>query len=187
MQFAEDFLTNKKGDPQHNPTVNSCLVRIPGTINSKCGQIVKVVQRWDGQRPAINYLLRQFRRWLIDEKIEQRRQMNSRVARPQTINSTSTIWWIEKLLQTPIYDYRKLAVWRILVPYLINIRHISDDEAYDIYGAGLTNVILYGGNFNPDYMIRYNINSTKRGGYLPISEEKLKTGYSYLYKTTTGQ
>lgn len=37
MQFAEDFLTNKKGDPQHNPTVNSCLVRIPGTINSKCG------------------------------------------------------------------------------------------------------------------------------------------------------
>ncbi len=38
MQFAEDFLTNKKGDPQHNPTVNSCLVRIPGTINSKCGQ-----------------------------------------------------------------------------------------------------------------------------------------------------
>ena len=80
MQFAEDFLTNKKGDPQHNPTVNSCLVRIPGTINSKCGQIVKVMQQWDGQRPAINYLLRQFRRWLIDEKIEQRRQMNSRIA-----------------------------------------------------------------------------------------------------------
>jgi hypothetical protein len=25
MQFAEDFLTNKKGDPQHNPTINSCF------------------------------------------------------------------------------------------------------------------------------------------------------------------
>ena len=25
IQFAEEFLTNKKGDPQHNPTVNSCL------------------------------------------------------------------------------------------------------------------------------------------------------------------
>ncbi len=73
MQFAEDFLTNKKGDPQHNPSINSCLVRIPGTINSKCGQVVKIIQRWDGQRPAINYLLRDFRRWLINEKIEQLR------------------------------------------------------------------------------------------------------------------
>jgi hypothetical protein len=107
MQFAEDYLTNKKGDPQHNPTVNSCLVRIPGTINSKCDQIVKVVQRWNGRRPAINYLLRDFRRWLIDEKIEQRRQMNNRTVRPQMINSPATIWWIEKLLQTPIDDYRK--------------------------------------------------------------------------------
>jgi len=66
MLFAEDFLTNKKGDRQHKPSINSCLVRIPGTINSKCGQIVKVMQHWDGQRPAINYLLRDFRRRLID-------------------------------------------------------------------------------------------------------------------------
>ena len=73
MQFAEDFLTNKKGDPQHRPSINSCLVRIPGTINSKCGQTVRIIQRWDGQKPAINYLLRDFRRWLIDEKLEQYR------------------------------------------------------------------------------------------------------------------
>ena len=70
MQFAEEFLTNKKGDPQHNPTVNSCLVRVPGTINSKCTQEVKIIQRWDGQKPAINYLLRDFKRWLINEKID---------------------------------------------------------------------------------------------------------------------
>ncbi len=50
MQFAEDFLTNKKGDRQHRPSINSCLVRIPGTINSKSGQVVRVMQRWDGQR-----------------------------------------------------------------------------------------------------------------------------------------
>ncbi len=131
-QFAEDFLTNKKGDPQHNPTVNSCLVRIPGSINSKCGQIVKVVQRWDGQRPAINYLLRDFRRWFINEKMEQRKQMISRRARGQPTNSTTTVWWIEKLLQTPMDDYRKFAVWRILTHYLINIRKCSADKASDI-------------------------------------------------------
>jgi hypothetical protein len=73
----------------------------PGTINLKCGQIVKVVQLWDGQRPAINYLLREFWRWLIDGKIEQRRQMNNRIERPYMINSPATIWWIENLLQTP--------------------------------------------------------------------------------------
>jgi hypothetical protein len=128
MQFAEDYLTNKKGDPQHNPTVNSCLVRIPGTINSKCGQEVKIAQRWDDKRPAIQYLLRQFRIWLIDTKIEQRIQMNNRAARPQPINSPATIWWIEKLLQTPLDDYRRFAIWRILVPYLINIRGLSGDE-----------------------------------------------------------
>ena len=41
MQFAEDFLTNKKRDPQHRPSIHSCLVRIPATINSKCGQEVR--------------------------------------------------------------------------------------------------------------------------------------------------
>ncbi|MFZ0326323.1 MAG: hypothetical protein WAL66_03375 [Nitrososphaeraceae archaeon] len=45
MQFGEDFLTNKKGDPQYHPTINSSLVRIPGTIDSKCGQAVQIIQR----------------------------------------------------------------------------------------------------------------------------------------------
>ena len=120
MKFAEYFLINSKDGHQHNPTINSCLVRIPGSINSKCGQVVKVVQRWDGQRPAIQYLLRQFRRWLIDEKIEQRRRLDSKVARVKTINSTTTIWWIEKILQTAIDDYRKFAVWYIFW-YLISL------------------------------------------------------------------
>jgi hypothetical protein len=82
MQFAEDFLTNKKGDPQHHPTINSSLVRISGTINSKCGQVVRIIQRWDGQRPAINYLLRDFRRWLINEKIKQRLANGRRARAP---------------------------------------------------------------------------------------------------------
>lgn len=35
MRFAEEFLTSKKGDTQHNPTVSLCLVRVPGTENLK--------------------------------------------------------------------------------------------------------------------------------------------------------
>jgi hypothetical protein len=147
MQSAGDILTNKRGDPQHNPTVNSCLVRIPGSINSKCGQAVKIIQRWDGQRPAINYLLREFRRWLIDEKIEECKQLKWRKARPyaQAINSTKTIWWIEKLLQTPIDDYRKFAMWRILGHTLLILEDFPAMKLMIRYEAGLINAIHYEG------------------------------------------
>ena len=43
MQFAEDFLTNKKGDRQHRPSINSCLVRIPSPTNSKCEMTVRLI------------------------------------------------------------------------------------------------------------------------------------------------
>ncbi len=74
MQFAEDFLTNKKGERRHRPSINSSLVRILGIINSKGGQTVKVV-RWDDQRPSISYLLSDFNRWPINEKLEQPSQL----------------------------------------------------------------------------------------------------------------
>ena len=123
MQFAEDFLTNKKRDPQHHPTINSCLIRIPGSINSKCGRVVQIIRRWDGERPTIQYLLRDFKRWLINEHMKQR-LTDSKRARDQLAYPT-TISWIEKLLETPLDDHRKFVVWRILSPYLINIRNCS--------------------------------------------------------------
>jgi hypothetical protein len=179
MQFAEDFLTNKKGDRQHRPSINSCLVRIPGTINSKNGQVVKIVQKWDGQRPAIQYLLRDFKRWLINEKLEQSRYV--RRVGSQTTNST-TIWWIEKLLQTPLDDYRKFVTWRILAPYLINIRKCSVDEAINVITNWLDRCrSLRHLDFSPNYMIKQNINSAMRGGFLPISLDKLKIENKYLY------
>ena len=182
MQFAEDFLTNKRGDPQHRPSINSCLVRIPGTINSKCGHVVRILQRWDGHKPSIKYLLRDFRRWLIAEKLEQLRlSKNSKKARAETINSAK-IWWIERLLQTPVDDYRKFVVWRILAPYLINIRKSSVEEASNIIKSWLDKCNqLRSLDFSPNYMIKYNINTAKRGGYLPISLQKLKIENSYLY------
>jgi hypothetical protein len=179
MQFGEDFLTNKKGDRQHRPSINSCLVRIPGTINSKNSQVVKIVQRWNGQRPAIQYLLRDFRRWLIDQKLKQYRY--SKMAR-SPITNASKILWIEKLLQTPLDDYRKFVVWRILSPYLINIKKYSLEEASNIIKNWFDRCSqLRPLDFNPNYTIKYNINSARKNGYLPISLEKLKTENAHLY------
>lgn len=180
IQFAEEYLTNKKGDPQHNPTVNSCLVRVPGTSNSKCAQEVKIIQRWNGQKPAINYLLRYFQLWLINEKIQYKR-MDTKRARIQTTNP-KTILWIEKLLQTPLDDYRKFVVWRILSPYLINIRKYSADESYEVIKNWLDKCNqLRSLDFNPNYTIKNNIKSATRSGYLPISLRKLKADNAYLY------
>ncbi|MGB7954911.1 MAG: hypothetical protein WCF23_13110 [Candidatus Nitrosopolaris sp.] len=70
IQWAEQYLSEGKTDPAHSKGVSfkKMMIRIPGSINSKNGQGVKVLQRWDAQRPYINCILRDFRDYLIDKK-----------------------------------------------------------------------------------------------------------------------
>ena len=137
LRFAEKYLTDGKADPQHLPSVRSCLVRVPGTFNSKNNEEVRIIQRWDGIRPAIQKITTEFMSYLIQKRIDKIREIekeqklrakfaNSPLNR---YNNTNTIAWIEKLLQTPIDDYRKTCMWRILCPYLINIRKLTKEEA----------------------------------------------------------
>ena len=121
--------------------------------------------------------LRNFIRRLIVEKIEESKY--TKQARAQSIN-TAKIWWIEKLLQTPIDDYRKFAIWRILSPYLINIRKYSEDGVYGMIRNWLDKCSQLRRLDFSNHMIRYNINSAKRNGYLPISLENLKIENPYL-------
>jgi hypothetical protein len=192
MKFAEEFFTNKKHDPQHSPTVKSCLLRIPYTLNSKCkgeeiaaaGEQVTIIQKWDGHRPPINYLLRDFRRYLINERIKdmQRHKQTNNLSQ-DTSHINNVIPWIEKLMQTRIEDNRKFAVWRILTPYLINVKKFSYDEAFDTIKEWLGKCGIYRRlDFKPDYLIKYNLNNAKRIGYLPIGLDKLKEENSDLYK-----
>ena len=186
MQFAENFFTDKKCDPQHRPSIKSCLLRIPGTINSKCDQAVKIVQRWDGIRSPINYLLRDYRIWLVAEKINEKRSLNNRNTCRNTgsyNSSFTTIQWIEKLLQIPIGDHRKYAIWRILMPYLFNIRNLSDADVINIIQDWLNKCdemrVL---DFNSKYLIRQNIKNCKMHGYLPISFNRLSSENYGLYE-----
>lgn len=46
---------------------------MPGSVNSKNScepgkEEVKIIQRWNGERPYINYILRDFRDYLIEQK-----------------------------------------------------------------------------------------------------------------------
>ena len=69
MQFAERFLSDHKADERHWKGVSfkNCMLRIPGSTNSKNNTQVQIIQRWNGTRPAINWLLRDYRRYLIQE------------------------------------------------------------------------------------------------------------------------
>jgi hypothetical protein len=195
MQFAEDFFTEKKGDPQHRPSIKSCLIRIPGTINSKCNQAVKIVQRWDGTRPPINYVLRDFRTWLVTEKINDKREEEryskytiSSKNSSYNYGSANTIPWIEKLLQTPIADYRKYALWRIIMPYLFSIKKLPESEVIDIAQTWLNKCdLLRSLDFNAKYLIRQNIRNSKKNRYLPIGFDKLSSEIKELHDIISAQ
>jgi hypothetical protein len=134
MRFAEDRFSNSKYDHNNNPSIKSCMIRVPGTLNSKCVNLengtiikdpsIKIIHGWDGNRPKINWLLHDFRRSLINEKLKVRKLQNKnrkrgvrQIGDNNNVSANNTILWIEKLLlQTPIGDYRKTTVSLILRP-----------------------------------------------------------------------
>ena len=60
IRYVAQRWTEGKNDPANNPSVNSCLLRVPGSINSKNNKAVGVVQLWNGIRPAANSMLFDF-------------------------------------------------------------------------------------------------------------------------------
>jgi hypothetical protein len=96
-------------------------------------------------------------------------------------NYNNQIYWIEKLLSTPLADHRKYCIWRILTPYLLNIRKQSEQEIYD-------NIIkwcrdcgkLRRTDFNVTQRIREGI-AGAGAGYLPIALDTLRDENPGLY------
>jgi hypothetical protein len=185
LRYAESYLSMNKSDSQHNYTVsfNNCMLRIPGSINSKNGQTVTIIQKWDGIRPEVNYLLAGFSRYIMNEKYiglidaEKRKQRKSSVH----VDQNNRVNWIERLLQTPLQDHRKYCIWRILAPYLLNIRRLSEQEVTDVIKDWLSRCNqLRRLDFNYRQKIKDGIEGAKEG-YLPISREKLRNENSRLY------
>jgi len=186
IRFAEQYLTNEKSDPSHSPSFKSCMIRIPGSINSKCPKSsneVKIIQKWDGYRPPISLLRSAFRDYLMSEKIKEAKFQN-RVRRAFGIQSgqISTLAWIETLLQTPIDDYRKNAIGLILAPYLVNIKKLSYGDAFQLLKNWLSkcNELRYL-DTNFDYKIKYSLNTAIRKRQLPMKFDTLKTKNIELY------
>jgi hypothetical protein len=191
LRFAKDYLSNGKADKNSNPSFKSALLRIPYSINSKYNNEVTIIDRWDGYRPTIKHLLLDFKTWLIDRKIKQeiaeekRRSSRNREKYFQKDNQQKTdfIPWIEKLLRTPIKDYRKSAVNLILSSYLVNIKNKSYDESFIIMKGWLDGCNeLKRLNFDDKYLIKYSINTALKKKILPMKQETLKERNYELYQ-----
>lgn len=184
LRFAAQFLSNHKSDTNNNPAFKSCLLRVPGSYNSKYIEQdrgtaeVKVMQCWDGFRPRTNPLYYHFYIYLADRKLKEFNMQRN----PTESYRGNTIPWIEKLLQTPIDDYRKNAVNLILAPYLINVKKLSYDAALNIINTWLSKCgELRQLDQNFDYTVRYALKYSAKNGHKPIKFDTLKMKNTALY------
>ena len=210
MRFEEQLLTDNKADQSHSNNVSfgNCYLRIPGSLNSNQvrfndkGEIadippeaeVRIIQYWDGNRPSIKPLLPEFYIWLqdaaardIDRQMEEVQQQNVRNRRYDNRQTKNTIDWIEKLLQKPVLDdYREYCVWRVLVPYFVNIRRLSRGETFNAVKSWLDKC----GNvsrlrFNPERKINDELDRV--GDFRPIRTlDELKDEHVRLYTRLQG-
>jgi hypothetical protein len=94
--------------------------------------------------------------------------------------------WIEKLLRTPIEDRRNYCLWAILVPYLLNVKHLSEEDTFNILKEWLEKCDeLKRLSFAPEPKIYSTIKGNK--GYKPISFSKLKEENNNLFNILTPQ
>jgi hypothetical protein len=189
IRWTEQLLTNKKADPCHSNSLSfrNCMLRIPGSFNSKLAKLnekgeiinipesaeVKIMQNWNGVRPSIKPLLPDFYIHLADSKIKEIHK-NRKPLKYSVYYENNHTRWIETLLQIPISDHRKYALWRIVAPYLINVRKLSHEVATCIIRQWLNKCDELKPLVNVNSRINSNLGAAVRKGYLPISFSDLK-------------
>lgn len=157
LKFAKDYLTNGKADSKNNPSLKSCLVRVPHTINSKNEKVVEVKESWDEQRVSVKSI--PFKKYIkhITEQIH-------------TSNYTGVInpkkfQWVEQLLKIKIDEHRNFLLFDTC-RYLVNIKGLSVDQSTNIINKWLDS------SKYPKSKIQYEVKMAVKDGKLP---RKLKT------------
>ena len=209
LRFAKDFLSNDKADKNNYPSFKSCLLRVPGSINSKClnnrvkrlsGNIkVKVLQKWNRDRvPISRELIEDFRTYLEQKITDQENSKsynnynnykynnknNNNSNRYYYYSNNNRIEWIEEqILANPFPDCRKIIVDLILVPYLINIKKMSYDESYQKIKNWLDkcNSLQKLDNYQNfvNYRVHHTLKAATQKGIGPMNFYKIKTDSRY--------
>jgi Primase X len=206
LRFAEWHLSNGKADSNHfrNVSLGNCMLRIPGSHNSKriiknnnvagSSTQVRIIQQWNGERRAPIYLLiGSFLAYLVDQKFREDQQRKQQFSKCRHIdnessNRTIIVPWIEMLIKTPIDDYRKTVIRRILPRYLINKKGLTFYDAFNVIDGWLRKCnSLRRLDSNINYRLKDNLNYAIKSGRLPISLATLKSEEKGLYDIIVGR
>jgi len=187
LRFAEWYLSSGKSDPAHNNTIslNNCMLRIPGTYNSKNNTAVKIIQKWDNYRPKMTLLLGSFCTYLKDQKLKEQRVLQQNASRMAS-SVAENIPWIDRLLQTAVSNGRKYCIWRILVPYLVNRKHLSTEQSTSMIMNWVNECAKVARlDFNPSDRIVYAIKHV--GKYGPVHPGTIGKEHDTLYELLKAQ
>jgi len=106
-------------------------------------------------------------------------EYKEKIPKPKIFSSSKKFEYIENILKSNIQDGRHRILWLILPPYLVNIKHLSEDEAFEILRSYIDRI----GWKEPraDRIIRYNIRRARRIGLMPPTLERLRQTHPDLY------
>jgi non-catalytic primase subunit PriX-like protein len=211
LRYAEYHLSNRKCDPAHNSTVSfgNCMLRIPGSHNSKCvarnngvadsTTQVKIISGMDDgshhqQKPKLRLMLGDFYAYLVDQRLA-RNSLNAShnnhghhyQHRYHRYNGNHYYTYIERLLQTPIKDSRKRSISLVIIPYLVVIKRLQSDHEVFCDARGwldrCSQVEALDRGYNYDYRIRSSIANSRKNQIPPMGLNKLKEENRQLYDT----
>jgi hypothetical protein len=199
IRYAAQRWTNGKNDPSNHPSVNSCLLRVPGSINSKNNKVVEVVQLWNKNRPAANSMLFDFYIKLAAKEFAFRSKQKDyyyyyknkstkknykHFGDTNNTNPVQQIDWIEGLLEgRGTSDYRQLAIDLVLAPYLVNVKKYDYDAAYNTIEQWLDKCSQKRPlRFNVRYKVNYALNRSRREATKPMKLDTMKVDYADMYK-----
>ena len=206
IRYAAQRWTDGKNDACNKPSIKSCLLRVPGSINSKNNKIVEIVQDWNGKRLEANKLLQDFYIKSAGKKLVCRSKQREGgyvydyhsttlplhyrypvAAMCSTTITTTTvsngIAWIDTILGNGgMSDYRKILIDLVIVPYLVNIKQCDFDDAYNtaikwLDKCGQKRKL----DFNARFKVRYALNRSRQNGIRPMRLDTMKENYSEIY------
>jgi len=173
LSWSERYLTNYKCDSGNHPSLRNCMIRIPGSYNSKINKQVGIVCEWNKKRHHVKSLpfLAHIDKIIKNEK---------RLQKKRNRNNPGQILYIEQLLKRKITNGRKRVFALIFCPYLVNVKKLSLKESEKI-------VWSYFEGFIPNSLIRYKLKEVLKKGILPYGLAKMRAEDSELYEIVTEQ
>ncbi len=176
LLFAERNLSMNYCDMANHPTMKNTMVRVPGSINSKNGKTVRIVQKWDGKiadirgLPFKNYIK------LIKTNMQGKRK---RSIIPSDFRGSYVDIILDRI--TPeLKDGKKRLFSLVISPYLITIKGMSIKNA-----RGMIKELF--GNFLSDEEINYRLSySQSHSEILPYALRNMKVNDPQLFDIVTG-